>query len=52
MTDTLEIFGTEYTRVAGIKATDDNSQTKTYIRPQGMKSIKGVDKSAALDEII
>ena len=34
-TDTLEIFGTEYTGVTGIKATDDNSQTKTYIRPQG-----------------
>lgn len=39
MTDTLEIFGTEYTGVTGIKATDDNSQTKTYIRPQGTKSI-------------
>lgn len=38
-TDTLEIFGTEYTGVAGIKATDDNNQTKTYIRPQGTKSI-------------
>ena len=37
--DTLEIFGTEYTNVAGIKATDDNGQTKTYIRPQGTKSI-------------
>lgn len=39
MSDTLEIFGTEYTNVAGFKATDDNSQTKTYIRPQGTKSI-------------
>ena len=38
-TDTLEIFGTEYTGVTGIKATDDNNQTKTYIRPQGTKSI-------------
>ena len=38
-TDTLEIFGTEYTGVTGIKATDDNSQTKIYIRPQGTKSI-------------
>lgn len=37
--DTLEIFGTEYTGVAGIKATDDNDQIKTYIRPQGTKSI-------------
>lgn len=38
-TDTLEIFGTEYTGVTGIKATDDNDQTKTYIRPQGTLSI-------------
>ena len=33
--DTLEVFGTEYTGVAGFKATDDNDQIKTYIRPQG-----------------
>lgn len=39
MTDTLEIFGTEYTNVAGIKATDDNGSIKTYVRPQGTKSI-------------
>ena len=37
--DTLEVFGVEYTGVAGIKATDDNDQIKTYIRPQGTKSI-------------
>lgn len=37
--DTLEVFGTEYTNVAGFKATDDNGQTKTYVRPQGTKSI-------------
>lgn len=37
--DTLEIFGTEYTNVAGFKATDDNDQIKTYVRPQGTKSI-------------
>lgn len=37
--DTLEIFGVEYTNVTGIKATDDNDQIKTYIRPQGTKSI-------------
>ena len=37
--DTLEIFGVEYTNVTGIKATDDNEQIKTYIRPQGTKSI-------------
>ena len=39
MADTLEIFGTEYTGVTGIKATDDQSGTKVYIRPQGTKSI-------------
>ena len=38
-TDTLEIFGDEFTGVTGIKATDDNGQTKVYIRPQGTKSI-------------
>ena len=37
--DTLEIFGTEFTNVAGIKATDSNSGTKVYIRPQGTKII-------------
>ena len=50
MLDTLEIFGTEYTGVTGIKATDDNNQTKTYIRPQGTKSISsngtGIDVTA------
>lgn len=39
MSDTLEIFGDEFTGVTGIKATDDNDQTKTYIRPQGTVSI-------------
>ena len=38
-TDTLEIFGTEYSGVTGIKATDSNNQTKTYIRPQGTVTI-------------
>lgn len=38
-TDTLEIFGTEYTGVTGVKATDSSNQIKTYIRPQGTKSI-------------
>lgn len=37
--DTLEIFGDEFTNVAGIKATDDNNQIKTYIRPQGTVNI-------------
>ena len=38
-TDTLEIFGTEYSGVTGIKATDSDNQTKTYIRPQGTIAI-------------
>lgn len=33
--DTLEIFGLEYTNVAGFKATDDNNNILTYIRPSG-----------------
>ena len=53
--DTLEVFGTEYTNVKGFKATDDNGNTKTYIRPQGTKSISangsGIDVTeyAAVD---
>ena len=39
MADTLEIFGTEYTNVTGIIATDDNDTDLTYLRPQGTKSI-------------
>ena len=46
MTDTLEIFGTEYSGVTGIKATDDNDNVKTYIRPQGTKTI---DSSGTTD---
>jgi len=37
--DTLEIFGDEFTNVTGIKATDENDNVLTYIRPQGSKSI-------------
>ena len=48
--DTLEVFGVEYQNVAGFKATDDNGNTKTYIRPQGTKSISangtGIDVTA------
>ena len=33
MTDTLEIFGVEYTNVAGIIATDNNGIDQTYIKP-------------------
>ena len=39
MADILEIFGVEYTNVAGIIATDNNDTDLTYIRPQGTKSI-------------
>ena len=39
MPDSLTIFGTEYTGVAGFKAQDGNSNTLAYIRPQGNKAI-------------
>lgn len=39
MADTLNIFGTEYTGVAGIIATTPSDTDLTYIRPQGTKSI-------------
>ncbi len=32
MADTLEIFGVEYTNVAGIIATDNNGIDQTYIK--------------------
>lgn len=49
MADTLNIFGTEYTGVTGIIATNTNDTDLTYIRPQGTKSISangtGIDVS-------
>ena len=39
MTDSLTVFGTDYTGVTGIKATGTGNGTLTYIRPQGAKSI-------------
>ena len=39
MSETLTIFGTQFTGVIGIKATDSNNQIKTYIIPQGNISI-------------
>ena len=39
MTDSLTVFGTDYTGVTGIKATGTGNGTLTYIRPQGTKSI-------------
>lgn len=38
-TDILELFGDEFSGVTGFKATDDNGQTKTYIRPDGNVNI-------------
>ena len=55
MTDSLTVFGTNYTGVTGIKATGTGNGTLTYIRPQGTKSISangtGIDVAqyAAVD---
>lgn len=39
MSDSLTIFGTDYTGVTGIKAKGTGNGTLTYIRPSGTKSI-------------
>lgn len=39
MTDSLTIWGTDYTGVKGFKANDGNDNTLAYVRPQGTKSI-------------
>ena len=39
MSDTLKVFGKTYTGVTGIIATDTSDSDKTYVRPQGTKSI-------------
>ena len=55
MTDSLTIFGTDFTGVTGIKATGTGNGTLTYIRPQGTKPISangtGIDVTeyAAVD---
>ena len=55
MSDNLTVFGTDFTGVAGIKATGTGNGTLTYIRPQGTKSISangtGIDVTeyAAVD---
>jgi len=55
MTDSLTVFGTDFTGVTGIKATGTGNGTLTYIRPQGTKSISangtGIDVTeyAAVD---
>ena len=50
MTDSLTVFGTDYTGVTGIKAKGTGNGTLTYIRPQGTKSIiangTGIDVTA------
>lgn len=50
MSDALNVFGIEYVGVAGIKASGTDGNIKTYIRPQGTKSISangtGIDVSA------
>lgn len=50
MTDSLTVFGTDFTGVTGIKATGTGNGTLTYIRPQGTKSISangtGIDVAA------
>lgn len=40
MADTLEIFGTEYTNVAGIIATDDNGNELTFTRGGGTPTLQ------------
>ena len=39
MSDNLNIFGTTYSNVTGIKATDTNNVVQTFIKPSGTKSI-------------
>ena len=39
MTYTIEAFGDEFTNVVGIKATDDNDNVVSFIKPVGTKSI-------------
>lgn len=48
--DTLEVFGREYTNVKGFKATDDNGNTKAYIRPQGIYTVTGATPSTDISE--
>ena len=48
--DTLEVFGREYTNVKGFKATDDNGNTKAYIRPQGNFTVTGATPSTDISE--
>lgn len=55
MTDSLKIWGTDYTGVKGFKAKDSSNNQYAYLRPQGTKSISqngtGIDVTeyAAVD---
>lgn len=50
MSDSLTVFGVDYTGVTGIKAKGTGNGTLAYIRPQGTKSISangtGIDVAA------
>lgn len=50
MSDSLTVFGTDYTGVTGIKAKGTGNGTLTYVRPTGTKSITangtGIDVAA------
>ena len=50
MSDTLELYGKEFTDVTGFKAKNSSNQTQTYLKPTGTKSITangtGIDVAA------
>lgn len=50
MSDTLELYGKEFTGVEGFKAKNSSNQTQTYLKPTGTKSITangtGIDVAA------
>ena len=50
MSDTLNIFGTEYSNVAGIIAATPNDTDLTYIRPQGNLSITANTQSTDVSQ--
>ena len=58
MSDSLTVFGTDYTGVTGIKAKGTGNGTLTYVRPQGTKSITangtGIDVAqyASVDVVV
>lgn len=54
MADNLTIFGTTYSNVAGFKATDTDSNTKTFIRPTGSetKTVNGTYDVTNLAQLV